>query len=118
MSVTHLLIDTCDVVRDDETSVAGGRWVKTPTIVQTGTLCRIHVLSARERWNADQEQTEATHAAFFEPDNDIARDDFVIHTTKEGEPVTPPIRYRVLSRNLPSKAHHVKVVLQEIQQGA
>lgn len=118
MSVTHLLIDTCDVERDLEVAVGGGRWVKQPTIVQSGTICRINVLTARERWNADQEQTEATHAGYFEPDNDIARDDFVIHTTKEGVAVSPPIRYRVLSRNLPSKAHHVKVVLQEIQQGA
>lgn len=115
MSVSHLLIDTCNVIRDAEVAAPGNRWVKTPTVHQASAPCRIHVLSARERWNADQEQTEATHAAFFEPDNDVRRDDFLEHLTREGVPVDPPVRYRVISRNLPSKAHHVKVVLQEIQ---
>ncbi len=116
MSVTHLLIDTCDVERATDVQSTPGRWTKEPAIVQVGTLCRIHVLSARERWNADQEQTEATHAGFFEPDNDVERDDVVIHRTKQGVDVSPPIRYRVISRNIPSKAHHVRVVMQEIQQ--
>jgi hypothetical protein len=116
MSVSHLLIDTCNVERSAEVESTPGRWTKTPAIVQVGTPCRIHVLAARERWNADQEQTEATHAGYFEPSNDVGRDDVVIHVTKQGAAVSPPIRYRVISRNLPSKAHHVKVVMQEIQQ--
>lgn len=117
MSVSHLLIDTCDVSRVVRVEVGPGRWNDTPTIVQSGTPCRIHILSARERVNAAREEADATHAGFFEPDNDIGREDEITHTEREGVAVAPPVRYRVLARTLPSKAHHVRVTMQEIQAG-
>jgi len=112
--VTHLLIHTVDVQRTTRTNQGHGRWLDVPTPLHTDMAFRISSLSAAEREVAEQLKTYATHAGYAEPDSNIARGDLILPSSFPWEGRT----FRVVARIDPSKPHHVKVLLELIQQGA
>ncbi len=114
--VTHLLIHTCTVVRNDPINVGQGKWRENYQPLYEGARCRISGSGMTERTTAQQLKTYEGFAGYFEPGLDIKRDDYIVDVVREDGSVDPR-SYRVTGNVTPSIAHHTKVNLEVIEKG-
>lgn len=111
--ITHLLVDTCNLQRKVPVSLGGGRFREDYTTFATPAVRISSSRGGSERTPAEQQVTYAYFVGYFEPDQDVKRDDklIVLSGTHEGR------MFRVMGTTDPSLVHHRRVTLEEIQRG-
>ena len=105
--VTHLLNKVVTIRRKTRTSDGQG-FIEAEADLATGVKARISPASGNERVVAAQEGADVTHAAYFEPTQDVKRGDIVVESSD---------RFEVLFILDPSKTHHRKAVMRISQAG-
>jgi hypothetical protein len=106
MSVDHLLIHRCDLKRVVPVDIGNQRFRDDLVAYKTNVACRISSASVGERKSGEQNKSTASHVGYFLPGEDVHRDARV---------VVDGIVYRCIGRLPPSKPHHLKVLLEELQ---
>ena len=117
MSVTHLLIHRATVQRNSPVDLGKGKWQDNYVAIATNIRFRFSGNSGSEVTTGDQLKTYTQYNGYAEPGQDIQRGDYVVGITREDGTVDPR-SYRVTGVVPPSKRHHTKVTLEEIQKGA
>ena len=86
-----------------------GRVTATPDVLNASLRCRKHTPSAGEMEQASRMDTRADVVFYFEPDEDVQRDDRLVDGATT---------YLVTARLPPSVAHHLKCFAKDMQRGA
>ncbi len=105
--ITHLLVSSCDITRNDQPTDNGqGGWVPAPRVVFSSLACRLVGLTVQEKLLEAQRQSFSTNALFVEAGTAIQLEDTV---------VVDGSNYRVMGQNTPSLPYFDKWMLQEVQ---
>jgi hypothetical protein len=115
-TITHLLIDTATISRLLEVNTGHGRWTKNTVPVSVAIPFRVFTASASDLALGQQLRMSLTHTGYCEPSQDIAKDDIVIITSKNGVPIDQQYM-RVMGILDPSILHHRKLALMQITIG-
>lgn len=115
-TITHLLTDVATVTRLLEINRGSGRWEKNTVPVSTGIAFRVFTASANDIALAQQLRMNMTHTGYCEPDQEVAKDDIIVLTEKDGEAIDPQYM-RVTGILDPSLRHHRKLALEQVQTG-
>lgn len=115
-SLTHLLVDTATVQRLLETNRGAGRWVRELQPVVEGVPFRSFAAGAAELALGQQLRANVSHVGYCEADLDVAKDDQILVTLKEGQTISGE-QYRVTAVLTPSLIHHKKLLMEFIAQG-
>lgn len=116
-SVTHLLLDTANLLRRTETSAGHGRWLHNEVALYSDIGFRVFPAGAREQSMSEQMRAAVTHTGFVEPDQDVAKDDLLQVTSSSGVAISDGPQYRVIAVLPPSVPHHQKLLLEKVQIG-
>jgi hypothetical protein len=109
VSITHLLNRTAVWQRNTPTG-DHGRFVETPVTLDPALPVRLQIASASEQTVGYQERAQASHVVFTDPET----------TLRYGDLLTiDSVRYKVLSKEPPSKPeHHLRYKVQEQQESS
>jgi len=108
MSLSGLLKDTGTIKRVGRTATGQGGFAEALADVETNIPCRVHAASSADRQIAVKDNRAVTHASYWNAGIDVKRKDTV---------VINGTTFSVVALLPPSKAHHLKVLLEEIQEG-
>jgi hypothetical protein len=115
-TISHLLTDVGNVTRLDEISKGSGRFEKAWATIASSIRWRVWTASAKEMALAQQLRMQCTHIGYTEPDQDVAKDDVIELTIKDGNPIDTQY-FRVQGVQDPSLVHHRKLILERITIG-
>ena len=114
-SLDHLLVDRATISRLLETNSGPGRWTKEFVAIATTALFRSFAAGAKEVALGQQLRANVSHVGYVQSGQDVAKDDVIQTTLKEGVAITGE-QFRVIAVLQPSLTHHQKLLLEFIAQ--
>lgn len=112
--VTHLLIHRATLLRKNPADAGGGIFPDNPQPVKP-LRTRVWAANGTELLRAQQLQVEASHVAYFEPQEDVRLDD---RLELGPENANAAGTYRLTAVLPPSLPHHQKLLCERVRTGA
>ena len=107
MGLAHLLDNTAEVKRKTRTATDQGGFTHVDA-GQGAFPARLSPATVRDRELGGEDAARATHALYMDAGRDVVRNDVVTVAGAD---------YKVVGLLPPSKAHHLKVLLEQVQKG-